>query len=72
MITTRRNTKPHCYRCRQLGERKRARIPPGEPMFCSQRCAAEHAIENMMDQVWCGLHREWFENYCTDCVEGEG
>ena len=56
----------HCLRC---GEGNAARYPRRDAMFCSQRCAAAHGIEQAMDKRWCRRHGWWDarDDECYDC-----
>jgi hypothetical protein len=51
-----------CYYCRYSKRPKRVKWAP----FCSQRCAANYAIENTMDARWCPIDECWIDGECPD------
>jgi hypothetical protein len=59
--------KARCFQCVD----KRATFPKDNPMFCTQRCAAEHGVASTVNLVWCEIHKEWNDNGCWDCEYGE-
>lgn len=54
---SRKIKRPRCY----FGCRKPAKYPPENPRWCSQRCAAEWAVEITAGDgmIWNPVHSTW-------------
>jgi hypothetical protein len=55
--------KARCYQCVD----KRATFPKEEPVFCTQRCAADYGVSHTLSLYWCSVHNEWNDNGCWAC-----
>ena len=70
--------KPYCMECED--KKKKARLPPDNPMFCTQKCAARWAYaqgsiikESEHPQSWCETHGVWYVTPwgCNECERGQ-
>ena len=60
--------KARCFQCVD----KKATFPKENPLFCTQRCAAECGVGSMLNTEWCEKCNEWGDGGCWGCEEEGG